>query len=69
MNLASVLRELGVFEYLTVNVIRVSREIFYALLFGGVFGGNYTPIGSTANIIAVSVAEKERELRLVVVSG
>jgi len=32
--------------------------IYFALLFGGVFGGNYTPIGSTANIVAVSMAEK-----------
>jgi len=42
------------------NLGLVGREIFYALLFGGVFGGNYTPIGSTANIIAISVAEKKR---------
>lgn len=38
----------------------ISSSIYFALLFGGVFGGNYTPIGSTANIIAVSLAEKRK---------
>lgn len=37
----------------------LSTEIIYfALLAGGVLGGNYTPIGSTANIVAVSIAER-----------
>jgi len=41
--------------------IGLSNElIYFALLFGGVFGGNYTPIGSTANIIAISLAEKRK---------
>ncbi len=39
---------------------RTGFLIYFALLFGGVFGGNYTPIGSTANIVAVSMAEKRR---------
>ena len=34
--------------------------IYFALLFGGVFGGNYTPVGSTANIVAVGLAEKRK---------
>jgi Na+/H+ antiporter NhaD/arsenite permease-like protein len=34
--------------------------IYFSLLFGGVFGGNYTPVGSTANIIAISLAEKRK---------
>lgn len=34
--------------------------IYFALLYGGVFGGNYTPIGSTANIVALSIAEKRK---------
>jgi len=38
----------------------IGNQIYFALLFGGVFGGNYTPVGSTANIIAVSLAEKRR---------
>ena len=37
-----------------------SSLIYFALLFGGVFGGNYTPVGSTANIVAVGLAEKRR---------
>ena len=42
------------------NIGLVSNSVFFALLFGGVFGGNYTPIGSTANIIAISLAEKRK---------
>ncbi|MCX8186018.1 MAG: SLC13 family permease [Sulfolobales archaeon] len=38
----------------------VGREAYFALLFGGVFGGNYTPIGSTANIVAVSYSERRK---------
>lgn len=41
----------------------VGFMIYFALLFGGVFGGNYTPIGSTANIVAVSMTEK-RKIRI-----
>lgn len=65
-SLSSVLDNLSVIVSMTPiaillnNLGLVGRGIFYALLFGGVFGGNYTPIGSTANIIAVSIAEKER---------
>ncbi|MDI9619373.1 MAG: SLC13 family permease [Candidatus Nezhaarchaeota archaeon] len=35
-----------------------SEIIYFAMLAGGVLGGNYTPIGSTANIVAVSIAER-----------
>lgn len=43
----------------------VSSEIlpflaYFALFYGAIFGGNYTPIGSTANEIAISMAEKKR---------
>lgn len=38
----------------------VGSLAYFALLFGGVFGGNYTPVGSTANIIAVALAEKRK---------
>lgn len=37
-----------------------SDLIYFSLLYGGVLGGNYTPIGSTANIVALSIAEKRR---------
>ena len=64
--LSSVLDNLSVIVSMTPiaillnNLGLISKEIFFALLSGGVLGGNYTPIGSTANIIAVSIAEKER---------
>ncbi len=38
----------------------VNNLIYFSLLYGGVLGGNYTPIGSTANIVAVSMAEKKK---------
>jgi len=41
--------------------IGLSNElIYFALLFRGVFRGNYTPIRSTADIIAISLAEKRK---------
>lgn len=40
------------------NVGLAGNMIYFALLFGGVFGGNYTPVGSTANLIAISLTEK-----------
>jgi Na+/H+ antiporter NhaD/arsenite permease-like protein len=64
--LSSVLDNLSVIVAFTpiamlfVNAGLISSIIFFALLFGGVFGGNYTPIGSTANIVALSMAEKEK---------
>lgn len=33
-------------------------EFWWALLFGGCFGGNITMIGSTANIVALGMLEK-----------
>jgi len=30
------------------------------LLYGGTLGGNYTPIGSTANIVALGMCDKAR---------
>ncbi|MCS7111752.1 MAG: SLC13 family permease [Sulfolobales archaeon] len=42
------------------NLNLASYLIYFALLYGAVFGGNYTPIGSTANIIAISLAERKR---------
>ncbi|MEM4062129.1 MAG: citrate transporter, partial [Desulfurococcaceae archaeon] len=34
--------------------------LYWALLYGGVLGGNFTPIGSTANIVAVGICEKAK---------
>ncbi|MCX8185134.1 MAG: SLC13 family permease [Sulfolobales archaeon] len=40
-----------------------ARELFWSILFGGVLGGNLTPIGSTANIVAVSILERRRKVK------
>lgn len=44
-------------------IVRVTgfREIFWSILFGGVLGGNLTPVGSTANIVVVSMIERRRK--------
>jgi Na+/H+ antiporter NhaD/arsenite permease-like protein len=34
------------------------------LLFGGCFGGNITLVGSTANIVALGILEKEKNIRI-----
>lgn len=39
-------------------------SLWWALLFGGCFGGNITLIGSTANIVALGVLEKEKNVRM-----
>ncbi len=36
----------------------ISYKIFWGILYGGVLGGNYTPIGSTANLVALALTEK-----------
>jgi Na+/H+ antiporter NhaD/arsenite permease-like protein len=36
--------------------------LWWALLFGGTFGGNITLIGSTANIVALGLLEKHRKI-------
>ncbi|MFH1507881.1 MAG: SLC13 family permease [Candidatus Omnitrophota bacterium] len=40
------------------------NPLWWALLFGGCFGGNITLVGSTANIVALGVLEKERKIRI-----
>lgn len=37
-----------------------TNPLWWALLFGGTFGGNATMIGSTANIVAIGMLEKEK---------
>jgi Na+/H+ antiporter NhaD/arsenite permease-like protein len=67
--LSSVLDNLSLVVTLTpvailLNQLGIARaSLYFALLFGGVFGGNYTPVGSTANIVAVGLAEK-RKIRI-----
>ena len=40
------------------------QPLWWALLFGGCLGGNITLIGSTANIVALGILEKERNMRI-----
>ncbi len=39
-------------------------SLWWALLFGACYGGNITMIGSTANIIALGLLEKEQEIKV-----
>lgn len=41
-----------------------TQSLWWALLFGGCLGGNITLIGSTANIVALGILEKERNIRM-----
>lgn len=40
------------------------QPFWWALLFGGCLGGNITLVGSTANIVALGILEKERKIKL-----
>lgn len=40
------------------------QPLWWALLFGGCLGGNITLVGSTANIVALGILEKEKRIRL-----
>ncbi|MDD5005106.1 MAG: SLC13 family permease [Candidatus Omnitrophica bacterium] len=40
------------------------EPLWWALLFGGCLGGNITVIGSTANIVAIGLLEKERNIKI-----
>ena len=42
----------------------VLEPLWWALLLGGCFGGNITLVGSTANIVALGILEKERKVRI-----
>jgi Na+/H+ antiporter NhaD/arsenite permease-like protein len=48
------------FQELNVNL----QPLWWALLFGGCFGGNITLVGSTANIVALGILEKEKNIRM-----
>lgn len=41
-----------------------TKALWWALLFGSCFGGNITLVGSTANIVALGLLEKEKRLRI-----
>lgn len=40
------------------------QPLWWALLFGGCLGGNITLVGSTANIVALGIVEKERKIHM-----
>ncbi len=48
------------FEGLNLNL----QPLWWALLFGGCLGGNITLVGSTANIVAIGILEKEKNIHL-----
>ena len=48
------------FQSLNMNL----QPLWWALLFGGCLGGNITLIGSTANIVAIGILEKEKRLKV-----
>ncbi len=41
-----------------------SETLWWSLLLGGCLGGNITLIGSTANIVAIGILEKEKHVRI-----
>lgn len=41
-----------------------TESLWWALLLGGCLGGNITLIGSTANIVAIGILEKEKQIRV-----
>ncbi|MEM0065544.1 MAG: SLC13 family permease [Sulfolobales archaeon] len=47
-----------------VAQVMAFKGIYWSVLFGGVLGGNLTPVGSTANIVAVSIIERKRKTRI-----
>jgi Na+/H+ antiporter NhaD/arsenite permease-like protein len=48
------------FQHLNVDL----KSLWWALLFGGCLGGNITLIGSTANIVAIGILEKEKRVKI-----
>lgn len=47
-------------ESLSINI----KPLWWAILFGACYGGNVTIIGSTANIIAMDILEKRRNIKI-----
>lgn len=48
------------FQSINLNL----APLWWALLFGGCLGGNITLVGSTANIVALGILEKEKNVRV-----
>ncbi|MFH1416566.1 MAG: SLC13 family permease [Elusimicrobiota bacterium] len=47
-----------------LNLETTGGSLWWALLFGACFGGNITIIGSTANIVALGMLEKEKDIKI-----
>ncbi|MCM8797389.1 MAG: SLC13 family permease [Candidatus Omnitrophica bacterium] len=48
-----------------LKIASVNLEpLWWAILFGGCLGGNITLVGSTANIVAIGILEKEKNIRI-----
>lgn len=62
-NVVLVASFIPIIKSLSANVQNV-QPLWWALLFGGCFGGNITIIGSTANMVAVGILEKERKPKI-----
>jgi len=63
--LSSVLDNLSVIVAMSsvakiLSSLASSKAVFWVLLYGGTLGGNYTPIGSTANIVALGICERAK---------
>ncbi|MGB9827484.1 MAG: SLC13 family permease [Thermosphaera sp.] len=43
----------------TIEALFSTKKIYWSLLYGSVLGGNFTPIGSTANIVAIGLLDRE----------
>jgi Na+/H+ antiporter NhaD/arsenite permease-like protein len=46
------------------GLVPTLQPLWWALLFGGCFGGNITLVGSTANIVALGILEKEERIKI-----
>lgn len=57
---AAIIPVIQSFKAIGVN----SQALWWALLFGGCLGGNITLVGSTANIVALGILEKEKNIRM-----
>jgi Na+/H+ antiporter NhaD/arsenite permease-like protein len=57
---AAVIPVIQSFKAVGVN----SQALWWALLFGGCLGGNITLVGSTANIVALGILEKEKNIKI-----
>ncbi|MCD6419743.1 MAG: hypothetical protein J7L41_03410, partial [Synergistetes bacterium] len=51
-------------QYMIKTGMPNGELLWWSLLFGGCYGGNWTMIGSTANIVALGVLEREKGIKI-----